>query len=283
MTADIAIEATPGQAAAFERDGFLVVAGPTQKSVKAERHDIVVFGPMAEGDRDISGQPYEVPGYGWGCSCHANAVGYPTEREAEDGADRHLAHIDRVPAPTTKPCPECGATGGRWHKIIGRFGEDKLIFTECPTCHGDGTVPIVVEVVVPPSGHCPAGWAATTEDACNYTGGHYCVRPRGHDSKQHRCACGVTTTRQDALPSPDEEGPARTLLRGTAEAVPVVEDCDDVPDTPSLVEVLGPNVIRYWMAGMVDTEDAIDITDHFADVPCPEVGDTAWIIRGEGS
>lgn len=31
------------------------------------------------------------------------------------------------------------------------------------------------------------------------------------------------------------------------------------------------------------TSEAIDVTHHFADVPRAEVGDTTWIIRGEGS
>lgn len=238
MTADVTIEATPGQVAAIERDGFLATAGPTGPTFQAVENM-----PMLRG----------------------------------------------LPVPTTKPCPECG--GEPECPECGDDGTNRepdwpdCHFCKgepCPTCNGDGTVPITVEVVVPPRGHCPAGWAATTEDVCNCTGGHYCVRPRGHDSKQHRCACGVTTTRQDALPSPDEEGPARTLLRGTAEAVPVADHA--IGSDCLVVAYSDVDLVTYPedKDGYDDPYLIQSVTHHFADVPRPEVGDTAWIIRGEG-
>lgn len=44
---------------------------------------------------------------------------------------------------------------------------------------------------------CPAGWAGCE---WTYTRGHYCIRTEGHKGA-HRCDCGATTTRKDALES----------------------------------------------------------------------------------
>ena len=164
MTADVTIEATPGQAAAVERDGFLVVAEPA-----------------------------------------------------------------------TKPCPECG--GG--YLMTRADGGTDL----CPTCNGDGTVPIVVEVVVP-------------ERKCPKVGAHY------------YCECRNGTI------------PARTLLRGIAEAVPVVDRFDGLCSADSCLVSVGGGFLLIERVG--EDRFTTDITHRFADVPRPEVGDTAWIIRGEG-
>ena len=41
---------------------------------------------------------------------------------------------------------------------------------------------------------CPWGWAGTPKrPACNYTGGHYCTRPAGHQGRC-LCVCGASTT-----------------------------------------------------------------------------------------
>lgn len=205
MGTDVTIEATPGQVAAIERDGFLAVVGPTRV-----------------------------------CPC------VPMDSDGCDGCPG--VH----PVPTTKPCGLCCGQG---HVLKFKGGG---ALTRCRTCNGDGTVPITVEVVVP-------------ERECGLCGGASCIPFESYEA--------VEDATEDCPECTDGTLSARTLLRGTAEAVPVVEDCDDVPDTPSLVEVLGPKPIRYWMAGMVDTEDAIDITHHFADVPRPEVGDTAWMVK----
>ncbi|MCB1248438.1 MAG: hypothetical protein KDB36_03460, partial [Acidimicrobiales bacterium] len=42
-----------------------------------------------------------------------------------------------------------------------------------------------------------------------------------------------------------------------------------------------PGVVLFWPEGWAQGYPK-RVTDHFADVPRPEVGDTAWIIRGEG-
>ena len=167
MTADVTIEATPGQVAAVERDGFLVVAEPT-----------------------------------------------------------------------TKPCPECGGRG------TARYPIDNYTPVRCNECNGDGTVPIVVEVVVP-------------EQACPKVGAHY------------YCECRNGTI------------PARTLLRGAAEAVPVVDRFDGLCSADSCLVSVGGGFLLIERVG--EDRFTTDITHRFADVPRPEVGDTAWIIRGEES
>ena len=158
------------------------------------------------------------------------------------------------PVPATKPCPECRGSGwySRWRDDVG------YRTTDCPTCNGDGTVPIVVEVVVP-------------------------ARPNAVDSRVRV---------------------ARTLLRGTAEAVPVASypSCEPEGGCVYLNRSPYPDIIlcpedpwldrgRHRPMGQVRPlgrspwrpRSSIDVTHHFADVPRPEVGDTAWIIRGEGS
>ena len=198
MTADLTIEATPGQVAAIERDGFLVVAGPTI----SRREPLPTDGPDYHADHEA-----------W----------------VRGGSKS-------VPVPTTKPCPECRGSGAV-------SGWPDTPWEQCPACNGDGTVPIVVEVVVP-------------ERKCPKVGAHY------------YCECRNGTI------------PARTLLRGTAEAVPVVDERgwlhdSDTPESALVLELYGSVAL---ISGRVDA----GVTHHFADVPRPEVGGTAWIIRGEG-
>jgi hypothetical protein len=51
-------------------------------------------------------------------------------------------------------------------------------------------------VISDPQPWCPNGWAATeSSPSCNYTGGHYCVRPPDHEGRC-RCDCGATTSRK---------------------------------------------------------------------------------------
>lgn len=113
---------------------------------------------------------------------------------------------------------------------------------------GQGTVPIVVEVVVPERA-CPC--VGMSEDDC--------------------AACSGTI-------------PARTLLRGTAEAVPVVDgDRDDAREDPEWIEhgahiEATPDVVLFWPEGWAQGYPK-RVTHHFADVPRPEVGDTAWVVK----
>lgn len=200
-TIDHRFQATPGQVAAIERDGFLVAHGARANFTDPTR------------------------------------VGQPE--------------------PTTKPCPECG--GG--YLMTRADGGTDL----CPACNGDGTVPIVVEVVVPER-ECPDCEGTCPECGRWNNGDHdpefdpvcwYC------ESKPCR-TCGGTI-------------PARTLLRGTAEAVPVVEwlwrPLDDGPYLATSGEFM-------LLVTAEPLREPHDVTHHFADVPRPEVGDTAWIIRG---
>lgn len=215
MTADYTIEATPGQVAAYERDGFLVVAGPTI----SRREPLPSDGPDYHADHEA-----------W-----------------RRGGSK------TVPVPTTKPCPECGGDGQmqvteRW----GPWRPGDTVVTDCDACNGEGTVPIVVEVVVPERPcDCGARW---DRFGCR---SHYT-----HCSKRLY--------------------PARTLLRGTAEAVPVVDDTNDIEQRECVI-VNAHIILRRRDPARPTMWSFTDITRHFADVPRPEVGDTAWIIRGEGS
>jgi hypothetical protein len=53
-------------------------------------HQPIVFGPVAEGDRTISGGTYPMPGYGWSCTCGASGFGYSTESDAEKWCEHHI-------------------------------------------------------------------------------------------------------------------------------------------------------------------------------------------------
>lgn len=44
------------------------------------------------------------------------------------------------------------------------------------------------------------------------------------------------------------------------DVVPIVDDCDDLPDTPRLIEVLG-EPLRLWPEGAVETGESTDISD----------------------
>jgi len=246
-TIDHRFQATPGQVAAIERDGFLVVAGPRTEAT--------------------SGPQYEA----------ALALAAP-------GATMTMT----APVPTSKPCPECGGNG-EVTKSTGNCWPGFSLWT-CPTCNGDGTVPIVVEVVEPER-ECP--------DCGGYGGRwHTDIETIVHGPADGEV--GEFTIRMDSqntvtvVGHADDEGhgylfcdrcktkgtiPARTLLRGTAEAVPVV-------DGKSLGLVVGQHPLGWsvWTRRVLDgAQLERDVTHHFADVPRPEVGDTAWIIRGEGS
>ena len=245
MTADVTIEATPGQVAAIERDGFLVVAGPTtecKNGLHAYTEEPVQEYHCPACDRP----PYRSKDGDWYCF---DPKGESKCRWRGPNPDLRWCCS---PVPTTKPCPECGGSGKRRQlsdPTTGEYGSSKL---PCPTCNGEGVVPIVVEVVVP-EGPCPDHERSFLTNLCT--------------------TCG----------SDSEIGtiPARTLLRGTAEAVPVVDDIAKILARegawPRLIAV-GASVALFpsW-----DSEGGF-VTDHFADVPRPEVGDTAWIIRGEG-
>lgn len=219
MTADVTIEATPGQVAAIERDGFLAVVGPTRV-----------------------------------CPC------VPMDSDGCDGCPG--VH----PVPTTKPCGLCCGQG---HVLKFKGGG---ALTRCRTCNGDGTVPITVEVVVPEQ-ECPDDrrWPGRVwKDEWDVSKG------------TKRCPTCKGTA---AIP-------ARTLLRGTAEAVPVVDDVNDWPteEGTSFLYVEGELLMLYTVDPEADDGyEGWDLSaygddgGHFADVPRPEVGDTAWIIRGEGS
>lgn len=50
----------------------------------------IVYGPVKEGERTISGDTYPMSGYGWACSCGASGFGFETEDDAETYVDRHI-------------------------------------------------------------------------------------------------------------------------------------------------------------------------------------------------
>lgn len=57
-------------------------------------------------------------------------------------------------------------------------------------------------------------------------------------------------------------GPVGVIL-GTVtvtDAVPIVDDCDDLPDTPRLIEVLG-DPLRLWPEGAMETDESVNISD----------------------
>lgn len=52
----------------------------------------------------------------------------------------------------------------------------------------------VMVTVRPPETVCTNGWDGTLrKPACNYTGGHFCDRLKGHKGRC-RCSCGSTCT-----------------------------------------------------------------------------------------
>lgn len=53
-------------------------------------HQPIVYGPVKEGERTISGGTYPMSGYGWACTCGQSGFGYETEADAEAWVDRHL-------------------------------------------------------------------------------------------------------------------------------------------------------------------------------------------------
>lgn len=63
-------------------------------------HDILVWGPAAEGEVLLSGKTLDIPGWVWTCSCGQSGVGYPTEAEAEDWAEVHERNASATGGPT---------------------------------------------------------------------------------------------------------------------------------------------------------------------------------------
>lgn len=53
-------------------------------------HEIVVYGPVAEGEKTISGGTYPMSGYGWCCTCKQSGFGYADEDEADHYASAHI-------------------------------------------------------------------------------------------------------------------------------------------------------------------------------------------------
>lgn len=56
-------------------------------------HDMLVWGPAAEGEKTSQGERLELPGWVWTCSCGASGIGHSSENEAEERADVHLAQV----------------------------------------------------------------------------------------------------------------------------------------------------------------------------------------------
>lgn len=54
------------------------------------QHEVIVYGPVSEGDRTISGGTYPMSGYGWCCTCKQAGFGYSDEDEAGRYADAHI-------------------------------------------------------------------------------------------------------------------------------------------------------------------------------------------------
>lgn len=80
-------------------------------------HDILVWGP--NDPTSSEGRPQLLAGYVWCCSCKASGNGYPTEAEAEDAADAHLADVAPAEAdladvddPENAPAQAVGAMSG---------------------------------------------------------------------------------------------------------------------------------------------------------------------------
>jgi hypothetical protein len=66
------------------------VATCTSMFERRGKHDILVWGPAAEGEKTASGRTIEVPGWVWSCSCGQSGIGYPTEDDADHWAGIHL-------------------------------------------------------------------------------------------------------------------------------------------------------------------------------------------------
>lgn len=56
-------------------------------------HMPITYGPMAEGDRTISGGTYPMSGWGWCCTCKQSGFGYATEAEAEAWCEQHMSKV----------------------------------------------------------------------------------------------------------------------------------------------------------------------------------------------
>jgi hypothetical protein len=53
-------------------------------------HDVLVWGPAAEGERTSRGTVIAIPGWVWTCSCGQAGFGNESEVEAEYWADHHI-------------------------------------------------------------------------------------------------------------------------------------------------------------------------------------------------
>lgn len=56
-------------------------------------HQPIVYGPVSEGERTISGGTYPMSGYGWSCSCGQAGFGYENEDDADRFVDAHLGAV----------------------------------------------------------------------------------------------------------------------------------------------------------------------------------------------
>lgn len=71
-------------------------------------HDVLVWGPAAEGERSAQGRVLPA-GFVWSCSCGESGVGFPSEDAADADSDRHL--IERGIGAPEKEVPEVSRVG----------------------------------------------------------------------------------------------------------------------------------------------------------------------------
>lgn len=65
----------------------------------------------------------------------------------------------------------------------------------------------------------------------------------------------------DDIPRQERLHPGHILgTVAVTDALPIVDDCDDLPDSPKLIEVLG-EPLRLWPEGAMDTDESFDIRD----------------------
>jgi hypothetical protein len=55
------------------------------------KHDVLVWGPAAKGERTSRGALILLDGWVWTCSCGRSGMGLPSEDAADSAADAHLA------------------------------------------------------------------------------------------------------------------------------------------------------------------------------------------------
>lgn len=125
--------------------------------------------------------------------------------------------------PQALPCPECDGFGNVY------CGDEDDMPDACD-CVGDDPMLWGMPTLAPPG----TPIVVVVQEACADCGGS----GRNLDGYCGNCHGGYV-------------GPAAVTLVGKlAGQVPIVDDCDDMPGTPALVELHGDVALTYWPEGM---------------------------------